>query len=481
MTVTAPQAGSEVQPYRWRWVALFVILAAEVMDLLDALVTSIAAPTIQKDLGGSSSLVQWLVAGYTLAMAVGLITGGRLGDLYGRKRMFVIGALGFTAASLLCGIAANPEMLIAGRVVQGLFGAVMLPQGLGLIKEMFPPQEMGKAFGMFGPVMTISSVGGPILAGWLIDADLFGTGWRMIFLINLPLGLAAALAGMRFLPEFRLSNATKLDLVGMLLVSAAAFLLIFPLIQGRELDWPAWTFVSMAASIVVFAVFGRYESRRAASGKDPLVTPSLFRKRAFTGGLVAGLAFFTGMIGLSLVFTLYTQVGLGYSPLKAGLTGLPQAIGGVIGFGLAMSGLQEKLGRGLLQIGTAVMAVGAGVLGLTIHLVDTDVSPWQLSPGLAFVGIGMGLTMAPFFDIVLSGVEPHESGSASGTLTATQQLGGALGSALLGTLFFNLLKSQWSFGSAMQVTIWVEIGLLVLTFLLAYLLPRKASVEQAGH
>ncbi|MEV6151792.1 MFS transporter [Nonomuraea sp. NPDC052129] len=481
MTVTAPQADSEVQPYRWRWVALFVILAAEVMDLLDALVTSIAAPTIQKDLGGSSSLVQWLVAGYTLAMAVGLITGGRLGDLYGRKRMFVIGALGFTAASLLCGIAANPEMLIAGRVVQGLFGAVMLPQGLGLIKEMFPPQEMGKAFGMFGPVMTISSVGGPILAGWLIDADLFGTGWRMIFLINLPLGLAAALAGMRFLPEFRLSNATRLDLVGMLLVSAAAFLLIFPLIQGRELDWPAWTFVSMAASIVLFAIFGRYESRRAASGKDPLVTPSLFRKRAFTGGLVAGLAFFSGMIGLSLVFTLYTQVGLGYSPLKAGLTGLPQAIGGVIGFGLAMSGLQEKLGRGLLQIGTAVMAVGAGVLGLTIHLVGTDVSPWQLSPGLAFVGIGMGLTMAPFFDIVLSGVEPHESGSASGTLTATQQLGGALGSALLGTLFFNLLKSQWSFGSAMQVTIWVEIGLLVLTFLLAYLLPRKSSVEQAGH
>ncbi|MEV0345948.1 MFS transporter [Nonomuraea sp. NPDC050680] len=481
MTVTAPQADSEVQPYRWRWVALFVILAAEVMDLLDALVTSIAAPTIQKDLGGSSSLVQWLVAGYTLAMAVGLITGGRLGDLYGRKRMFVIGALGFTAASLLCGIAANPEMLIAGRVVQGLFGAVMLPQGLGLIKEMFPPQEMGKAFGMFGPVMTISSVGGPILAGWLIHADLFGTGWRMIFLINLPLGLAAALAGMRFLPEFRLSNATRLDLVGMLLVSAAAFLLIFPLIQGRELDWPAWTFVSMAASIVVFAVFARYESRRAGSGKDPLVTPSLFRKRAFTGGLVAGLAFFSGMIGLSLVFTLYTQVGLGYSPLKAGLTGLPQAIGGVIGFGLAMSGLQEKLGRGLLQIGTAVMAVGAGVLGLTIHLVGTDVSPWQLSPGLAFVGIGMGLTMAPFFDIVLSGVEPHESGSASGTLTATQQLGGALGSALLGTLFFNLLKSRWSFGSAMQVTIWVEIGLLVLTFLLAYLLPRKADVEQAGH
>ncbi|NUR92159.1 MAG: MFS transporter, partial [Nonomuraea sp.] len=237
----------------------------------------------------------------------------------------------------------------------------------------------------------------------------------------------------------------------------------------------------MAASIVVFAVFGRYESVRSRSGKDPLVTPSLFRKRAFTGGLVAGLAFFSGMIGLSLVFTLYTQVGLGFSPLKAGLTGLPQAIGGVIGFGLAMSGLQEKLGRGLLQIGVAVMAAGAGVLGLTIHLAGLSVGPWQLAPGLALVGIGMGLVMAPFFDIVLAGVEPHESGSASGALTAVQQLGGALGTAVLGTLFFNLLKSQWSFGSAMQLTVWVEIGLLALTFALSFALPRRARPEVASH
>jgi EmrB/QacA subfamily drug resistance transporter len=478
MTVTAP-AASEIQPYRWRWTAMFVILAAEVMDLLDALVTTIAAPTIRKDLGGDSSLVQWLGAGYTLAMAVGLITGGRLGDLFGRKRMFLIGAFGFTLASLLCGLAVSPEMLVGSRVLQGLFGAVMLPQGLGMIKEMFPPQEIGKAFGMFGPVMTIASVGGPILAGWLVQADFFGTGWRMIFLINLPLGLAAALAGIRFLPDIRLSAATRLDMVGVLLVSVAAFLLIYPLIQGRELGWPAWTFVSMAASAVVFAVFGRYESVRARSGRDPLVTPGLFRKRAFTGGLVAGLAFFAGMIGLSLVFTLYTQVGLGYSPLKAGLTGLPQAIGGVVGFGLAMSGLQVKLGRGLLQIGTLVMAAGAAVLGVTIHLAGVDVVPLELAPGLALVGIGMGLVMAPFFDIVLAGVEPHESGSASGALTAVQQLGGALGTAVLGTLFFNLLASRWSFSSAMQVTIWVEVGLLALTLALSFLLPRHSDPEPA--
>ncbi|MEV5328707.1 DHA2 family efflux MFS transporter permease subunit [Nonomuraea sp. NPDC052634] len=480
MTVTAASAQAGVHPYRWRWIALFVILAAEVMDLLDALVTTIAAPTIRRDLGGSESLVQWLGAGYTLAMAVGLITGGRLGDLYGKKRMFVIGASGFTLASLLCGIAVSPEMLIASRVLQGLFGSVMIPQGLGLIKEMFPPHEVGKAFAMFGPVMTISSVGGPVLAGWLVDADFFGTGWRMIFLINLPLGLTAVLAALRYLPEYRSPAATRLDLPGVGLVSLAAFLLVFPLIQGRELGWPAWTFVSMAASIAVFALFGRYEARRTASGRDPLVTPSLFRKRAFTGGLVAGLAFFSGMIGFSLVFTLYTQLGLGFSPLEAGLAALPQALGGVVGFGLAMSGLQEKLGRGLLQIGTLVMAAGAAVLAPTIHLAGTDVSTLQLAPGLALAGIGMGLVMAPFFDIVLAGVEPHESGSASGTLTGIQQLGGAFGTAVLGTLFFHLLADRWSFGSAMQLTVWVEVGLLALTFGLSYLLPRHARPQEPG-
>ncbi|WP_336205575.1 MFS transporter [Nonomuraea sp. LPB2021202275-12-8] len=481
MSVSATMAANEVQPYRWRWIALAVILAAEAMDLLDALVTTIAAPTIRQELGGSAGLVQWLGAGYTLAMAVGLITGGRLGDLYGRRRMFVAGAIGFTATSLVCGLAMSPEMLIGGRVLQGLCGAVMIPQGLGLIKEMFPPREIGKAFGMFGPVMTIASVGGPILAGGLIDADLFGAGWRMIFLINVPVGLAAAVAGMRFLPEHRLSDATRLDLVGVLLVSVAGFLLIYPLIQGQELGWPAWTYASTAASIVMFAVFGAYESRRARAGKDPLITPGLFRKRAFTGGLVAGLAFFSGLMGVSLVFTLYTQVGLGFSPLKAGLTSLPQALGAVAGFGLAMSGLQERLGRGLLQIGVVVMAGGAAVLGVTVHLTGPDVSPWQLAPGLALVGIGMGLTMAPFFDIVLAGVEPHESGSASGTLTAVQQLGGVLGTAMLGTLFFDLLKRQWSFGGAMEATMAVEIGLLLVTLALSFLLPRRARPDQTAH
>lgn len=476
----------EAPAYRWRWVALFVILAAEVMDLLDALVTTIAGPSIRRDLGGSESLIQWLGAGYTLAMAVGLVTGGRLGDLYGRKRMFIAGAAGFVTASLVCGLAQNPTMLITSRVAQGLFGAVMLPQGLGMIREMFRPSEMAAAFGAFGPVMGLSAVGGPILAGWLVTADFFGLGWRVIFLVNLPLGIAAVLSALRFLPESRSNHASRLDLGGVAILSGAAFMVIYPLVQGRELGWPLWTYGMMAAGVATFALFAWYTRRVQRRGGDPLVTPSLFAKRAFRGGLVAGAAFFSGMIGFSLVFSLYLQIGLGYSPLKTGLSGVPQALGMVVGFMLASAGLNEKLGRQLLHLGLAVNAVGIAAFSAILYVSGTGVTPWRLAPALAVCGLGMGLLMAPFFDIILAGVEEHEIGSASGSLNAVQQLGSALGIAVLGTVFFRIL----SFGpngpvpstvqSGMQATLWIAIGLLAVTFGAAFLLPRKAR-EGAGH
>jgi EmrB/QacA subfamily drug resistance transporter len=478
---TAAQPATGAPPYRWRWVALAVILAAEVMDLLDAMVTNIASPTIRAELGGGEAVIQWLGAAYTLSMAVGLITGGRLGDIFGRKRMFLVGAAGFTAGSLLCAVAQSPELLVGARVVQGLFGAVMLPQGLGLIKEMFQPKEMGAAFGLFGPVMGLSSVGGPILAGWLIDADFFGTGWRMIFLINLPLGLAALIAGLRFLPESRSPHPLKLDVVGVILASLAGFLLVYPLVQGRENDWPAWSFIMMAASVVLFAVFGWFESRRSRAGGDPLIVASLFRKRAFTGGLLTGLVFFSAMTGFMLVFNLYTQLGLGYSTLKAGLVMTPWSLGVVVGFGLAQA--VRKFGRRTLQGGALIMALGTlGVL-LTISLADAAVTPWQFVPALAVTGIGMGLLMAPFFDIVLAGVEQHETGSASGSMTAIQQLGGAFGVALLGTVFFDMLATgpNPDFAGAMRTVLWVVAGMLLVTFLVAFLLPKKAREEAAEY
>jgi EmrB/QacA subfamily drug resistance transporter len=410
-----------------------------VMDLLDSLVTTIAGPVIRSELGGSYSLIQWLSAAYTLAMAIGLLTGGRLGDIFGRRRMFLVGAAGFTGASLACALAPSPGALIAARTIQGLFGALMLPQGLGMIKQMFPPEERAKAFGAFGPVMGLSAVGGPILAGWLVDADYFGSGWRMIFFINLPLGVLAVLGAIRYLPEFTSARPPRLDWLGVVLASAGAFLLLYPLVQGRELDWPAWTFGMLALGVAVFVAFGFYERWRDRRGLDPLVTPSLFGKRAFTGGLAVGLMFFAALVGTGLVFTFYLQLGLGYGPLKAGLTTLPQAIGMVAGFVVAGSGLSERLGRKLLQFGTGVMMVGMVAFAGTVRLAGADISPYHLSPALLLLGTGMGLAMAPFFSIVLAGVDDEETGSASGALTSVQQLGGAFGIAVLGTFFFALL------------------------------------------
>jgi EmrB/QacA subfamily drug resistance transporter len=484
MTVTTDGKGTRDR----RWLGLFAILTAMIMNILDSTIVNVAAPSIRRDLGGSYASLQWVVAAYTLALGVGLFTGGRLGDLYGRKRMFMIGAAGFVTASMLCAFAQSPGMLIGSRVLQGLLGAVMLPQGLGMIKEMFPPREMPAAFGAFGPVMALSAVGGPILAGWLVTADYFGWGWRMIFLINLPLGIAALAGAARFLPRSRGSHATKLDLTGVTILTAAALLIVYPLVEGRDLGWPAWTLVAMAASLPVFALFGLHVRRVARRGGDPLVTPSLFGKRAFTGGLGAGTAFFASMIGFTLVFSLYLQIGLGYSALRTGLANIPVSAGMVVGFVVASAGLTAKLGRRLLHAGIAVMATGTIAFAVQVHLAGSAGVPlWHLVPALAVTGLGTGLAMAPFFDIILAGVEPHETGSASGTLSALQQLGGALGIAVMGTVFFHILKigptgpDRATVASGMQWILWLVVGLLAATFASAFLLPRRAREEALGH
>ncbi|WP_406312688.1 MFS transporter [Streptosporangium sp. NBC_01639] len=462
--------GAEVAPYRWRWPALFVILAGSVMELLDATVTSIAGPTMQADLGGGSSMIQWLGVAYTLAMTAGLLTGGRLGDIVGRKRMFLIGATGFVVGSLLCAVAVSPETVIAARVVQGLFGAAMVPQGLGMMKEMFPPKELQSAFAAFGPIMGLSAIGGPILAGWLVDADFFGTGWRMIFLINLPIGLVTVLAAMRFLPATGRSRTVRLDLPGALLASLGSLLIVFPLVQGREHGWPVWTFAMMAASVAVFAFFGWYESRRSRQGGDPLIAPSLFRKRAFIGGMFVGTIYFSAFTGFGLVFNLYTQLGLGYTPLKAGLAGVPLSAGMIVGMGVMQA--VKRHGRKVLLAGAVIMT--AGVVALLL-LLGPGTGPWQLAPALLVTGLGSGLVMGPYFQIALSGVDPHETGSASGTLTALQQLGAALGVALLGTVFFGALGGDPTV--AAQHTFWVVAGMVALTFLAGFLLPRYARED----
>ena len=468
--------------YRWRWAALFVVLSAEVMDLLDALVTSVAGPTIVRELGGGQTMIQWLSAAYTLSMATGLLIGGRLGDIFGRKTMFSVGMAGFTVFSALCASAQSPAMLIVCRILQGLFGAMLLPQGLGVIKEVFPPNETSAAFGLFGPIMGLSAVGGPILAGWLTDANLLGLGWRAIFAINVPIGLAALVAAQKFLPRNRKQHGLTLDVPGVALAAAGMFLLVFPLVQGREYDWAAWIWLMFVGSIAAFAGFVFLERRRERAGHSTLIVPSLFAKRAFTGGLATGMAFFSALMGISLVFTLFVQYGLGFSPLKSGLASVPMALGMMLGFVVAQ--VLGKLGRGLMLIGAPTVIAGMLLLFGTIGWAGDGITIWSMVPAMALIGIGMGMTMAPFFDIVLAGVEPDESGSASGTLTAVQQVGGALGVAVLGTIFYSVLGHSTAsdkigvFGEAARTTLLAAAGLVLLSLVLTFLLPKHARPEQ---
>lgn len=463
--------------YKNRWIVLFLVLAAEVMDLVDATIVNIAAPSIRTELGGSLSTMQWFLAAYTVAFAVALVTCGRLGDIFGRKTMFLTGAIGFTAASLICGLAQSPEMLISSRVLQGLFGAVMIPQGLALIKAAFPPDEIGKAFAAFGPIMGLSAVAGPVIAGVLLDADLWGTGWRMIFFINLPLGVTAVLGAIKYMPDLRPETRTgRLDPLGTVLLTAASAALIFPLVQGHELGWPAWTFAMMAGSVALFGLFFWNERRSS----DPIIEPTLFDNRGFTAGLAVITSFFVAMMGLMLVFNLYTQAGLHYSPLKAGLAFMPWSFGIAVGAAAAGGYFGPKYGRHVLHVGIAVVIVGMGAFWWTISAHGLAATVWDFAPATFVAGLGCGAVFAPLFDIVLADINDREVGSASGVLTAMQQFGGAIGVAVVGTLFFELLPDH-AFVDSMKTVVWVAALLFAVSFVAAFLLPKRAREGAGSH
>ncbi len=460
--------------YRWRWAGLVAVLAASLMNLLDANVVNIAAPTIRNDLGGSYADLQWLTAGYTLAMAIGLLTGGRLGDMFGRKRMLLIGAAGFTAASVACALAPSEGALITARIVQGLVGAVMVPQGFGLIRDMFPPQDAGKAFGVFGPAIGIATILGPIAAGLLIRLD----GWRLIFLINVPLGVAALAAGARFLPAVPpAARHTRLDLIGTMLAGTAMFLLIYPLVEARQYGWPGWAFVMLACSVPAFGLFAEHQSGRRRSGKSPLAELRVFAKRSYTSGVLFVVVFFAAVAGISLSIGLLLQIGLGYSPVHASITCAAWAIGAFAGTGVA-AGLAPKAGRRVLHAGLAVMMAGLAGVYLVLSHTHAALSGWALSGPLLAYGAGMGMIFLPLYDIIIADVEDHEVGSAAGLLEAIQQLGGSLGVAVLGTIFFTVMGSgtathRTASLHAAQLTTLTTIAVTMLAFGLGFLLSRR--------
>lgn len=461
-------------PLRTAWLVLAVVVLADIMDLIDSSIANLAGPSIRADLDGGQVTVQWVLSAYTAAFALGLVTSGRLGDLLGRRRLFLLGMTGFTLASLACGLAPDVVSLIVARTLQGLCGSVMIPQGLALVKVAFPPQHLRKALTPVGPLMGLTMVAGPILAGWLLHLNLFGSQWRPIFLINVPFGVAALLLGRRVLPRHGGEDRTaRLDLTGVGLLTAASALLIIPLIQGRELGWPAWTYGMMAAAVALLALFVVSQQR----SKHPVITPSLFRKRSFVVGLVIVAGFYASLSAFVLVINLLLQQGLHWTPLRTGLTLIPWALGTAVAVLLAGAVLAEKLGRASLHLGLSIAVVGLLALWWSVAHWEAGITLWKLAPSLLLTGFGSGLVFVPLVDFIIGDATTEEVGTGAGLLNAVQQFAGAIGVAALGTVFYARVghPTAHSWFTAAELVFGIAAALNLLTFLLVGLLPRHAQ------
>jgi MFS family permease len=458
-TASEPATG-----YRWRWQVLAVVLVAEAMDILDTTTVNVAGPSVRRSIGGGIDLVQWLSATYTLAFAVLLITGARLGDRYGRRRVFLLGAAGFTIASVACGLSVSPEMLIAARLAQGSAGAILLPQGIGLLTAAFAERDISTAFGFYAPVLSLAAVSGPLIAGGLIHWDLWGTGWRFIFFVNLLLGAVAIGGGLRYLPPDGQATLRRLDPYGMVIVAAATFLVIYPLIQGQQLGWPGWTFALLAAGIAGFGLFAWHERHSAA----PLIEPALLRRRTYLAGTAVAIAFFAATAGIMLVLSFYAQYGLGYSALGAGVMLTPAAAGNVAGALVAMRAAPRLGGRATIQVNLAVAIAGL----VSIALLGARPGGLALAAPVFALGFGLGGLIAPLFSTILTGITPAEAGSASGSLGAVQQLAGSVGVATIATLY---TAASHPAGHGLAVTAATTAGLLAVGAALTFLLPQARS------
>ncbi|MGI5351699.1 MFS transporter [Streptomyces sp. CA-250714] len=438
MTTTAdnsvtPAAG----PYPKRWLALGVLLAAAFMDLLDVTIVNIALPDIRSDLDAGYAASQWVVTAYTLAFGLGLITGGRMGDGYGRKRIFLLGIGLFTVSSLVCGIAPNVETLVAARAVQGIASALMVPQIMATVYAIFPANERGGASGAYGAVTGLAAVAGPLLGGVFVAYDVLGLGWRAVFLVNVPIGIAALFAASVLVPETKSDFPLRMDILGVILVSASLLLLLYPLVQGRTSGWPTWMIVAMVAAPFVMAGYALHARAKERRDDSSLVPLRLFGQPGFSAGTIVLFVFDATMIGFFLAISLTLQIGLGYSAMRTGLLFLPWAIGAALTSGAA-DGLVGKLGRHLLTAGAVVMA--GGMLWFALAL-EPGASWWELAPGLFLAGIGMGGVIGPAFTVAGAHVAGRDAGAASGSLSAAVQLGNATGAALLGVLLFTPLAN----------------------------------------
>jgi EmrB/QacA subfamily drug resistance transporter len=408
---------------------------------LDIFIVNVAIPATQRDLHASPAAIQWIVAGYGLTVAAGVITAGRLGDMFGRRRMYALGMALFTAASAACGMAPTANVLIASRVVQGVGAALLSPQTLAIIGTAFEGAKRVRAFTAYALAMGLAAVFGQLIGGVLIDMNFSGLGWRSCFLINVPVGAVALTLVPRAVPESKAEDRTRLDLPGVALVSAALVATVLPLIQGQSQGWPLWTWLSFGAALALFGVFGWYQGRLAAAEKSPLIDPALFRTKGFTRGIIAQIVFWTGQGSFFLVFALYVQLGRGLDALHAGLVFTPIGVGYLLTSMIAQK-LTERLGRQTAAVGTLLMAVSLVDLIATIHLTGTHGSLLWMIPALVGDGAGMGLAIGPLAAGAMGRVAPHHTGAASGVVSTVMQVGGAVGVAVIGIVFYSALGSS---------------------------------------
>src|ERR1700760_506245 len=403
------------QPAARRWLRLPVVLLAMFMAGFDIWVVNVAGPSLQRDLHVSDTALQLIVGGYAFMYASGMVTGGRLGDLFGYKRMFLIGVVTFALASLACGLAPSSGALVAFRLVQGLTGAVMVPQVVALITASFPARERSRALGWYGATMGLGFVSGQILGGGLIQANILGLSWRAVFLVNVPVGILAVIVGVIVVPSARGQHRPRLDPLGAVGVSGSVALALVPLTLGRDEGWPVWTWVSLAVALPVLAATVAWERRLTRQGGEPLLNMTLFRDRAFSAGLLLNFAalFFFG--SFMFVLTLLLQSGLGLSPLHAGIVNLPLALT-FIAMTLTGPRLAARLGPRSITVGAGLATLGVIVLALTALHFGGHLSGWDTAPGTALIGLGQGLMVPSLMGAVLSHVRPEQAGAAAGVL-----------------------------------------------------------------
>jgi EmrB/QacA subfamily drug resistance transporter len=423
-----------------RWIALCIILVGPFLGVIDFFIANIGVPSIRISLGASFSEIELVIAGYGLTYAVCLITGGRLGDIYGRKITFISGMAAFTLTSVLCGLAPTAGWLIFWRLVQGCAAAAMFPQALSFIHANFSGASKRVAFSIYGAVIGFGSIVGQLLGGFLIHANLFQLGWRPIFLINLPIGILTIVAASFLLCESRAEITPKLDLIGVAILTLGLALFSYPFMEGQQQGWPVWAWICLLLSFPVLWAFWLFERRQSERNHSPLLEPRLFEDNGFVVGLIVTCIYFAGHTSMILVLSLYLQFSLGLDPMYAGFALVPFSLAFLIGSSFSGK-INGYLGRGSLHLGVIILAVGIAALAALVAPVPGRLTPSFLLACFLY-GIGRGLVTAPLFNTTLSGVPQSDSGAASGVASTMPQLANSVGIALIGSIIFSVIPKN---------------------------------------